>query len=125
MPRTPKQDAWTAFQDNIKDAEILLSYAKGFTNIRKYRMRVELRQSIGNALHVNVRDRDKLNCLDSGDLFMVFRPDASLQPKDFDDLRPILRQVLVAVCAAFETYIADKVMEHVSPACPATIRSPQ
>lgn len=116
MPRLPKQDAWTAFQDNIKDAEVLLSYAKGFINNRKYRMRAELRQSIGETLHVNVRDRNKLNCLDSGGLFVVFRPDADLQPSDFDDLRPILRQVLVAVCAAFETYVADKVMEHVSTA---------
>lgn len=114
MPRLPKQDAWTAFQDNIKDADILLSYAKGFTNNRKYSMRKELKDSIGDALHINVKSRDKLNCIDSGELFVVFRPDANLQPSDFVDLRPILRQVLVAVCSAFETYIADKVMEHVS-----------
>ena len=40
----------------------------------------------------------------------VFFPGSSVQRTDFVDARPLLRQAVVAACAAFETYIGDKAM---------------
>lgn len=76
-------------------------------------MRLELRQRIGGALKMSAEDRDILDCLESKDLFVIFQPGGNLDRSRFDDLRPLLRQALVAACAAFETYVADKTMESV------------
>ena len=51
---------------------------------------------------------------------MVFPPGGELSRDHFRDLRPLLRQSLVAACAALEAYVADKAMEFVGPA----IRAP-
>ena len=79
-------------------------------------MRQELRASVGKALKVPVRRRDDLDCLESDDLFVVFKPDGELGRDQFMDLQPLLRQSLVAGCTALETYVADKVMEYVGDA---------
>ena len=111
-----KQTAYEAFTSNIEDAEVLLSYALAFENRRARRMRRELRDRFGDALKVPQNQRDQLDCLQSADVFLVFIPGGSLSRKDFRDLRPLLRQSLVAACAALETYVADKAMEFVGPA---------
>ena len=54
--------------------------------------------------------------LESDDLFVVFMPSGDLSRDRFTDLQPLLRQSLVAACAALETYVADKAMEFVGPA---------
>ena len=51
--------------------------------------------------------------LESDDLFVVFMPCGDLSRDQFTDLQPLLRQSLVAACAALETYVADKAMESV------------
>ncbi len=118
MPRS-NLDPYKAFEDNIGDAEALLSYAVAFTNQRSRRMRTELRDRVGDALNIPQRERDQLDCLQSSDIFMVFAPGGNLGREDFRDLRPLLRQSIVAGCAALETYVADKAMKFVRQALDA------
>ena len=60
-----------------------------------------------------------MDCLESDDVFVVFKPDGKLGRDQFTDLQPLVRQSLVAGCAALETYVADKVMECVGDALKA------
>ncbi len=105
-----------AFVDNIEDAKALMSYARAFQNKRNRRMRQELRSRVGDALKVPVNQQEDLDCLESDDLFVVFMPSGDLSRDRFTDLQPLLRQSLVAACAALETYVADKAMEFVGAA---------
>jgi hypothetical protein len=108
-----KPSAREAFNYNIEDAETLVLLADALRNQRSRRMRVELRDRLGEALGVARRDRDELDCIESADLFAVFQPGSRLSRDTFDEraLRPLLRQALVAACAALETFVADRVME--------------
>ena len=110
-----KLTPYQAFKDNMKDAEALLSYARAFQNKRSRRMRKELRSRVGHALGIRGSQREALDCLESKDLFVVFMPEGSLGRDLFSDQQPLLRQSLVAACAALETYVADKAMEFVGP----------
>lgn len=76
-------------------------------------MRREKRETIGEALGVPKKGWDDLDCIESEDLFAVFSPDSRLNRDAFDEkaLRPLLRQALVAGCAALETFVGDRVME--------------
>lgn len=116
MARTKRLAPLDAFEDNIADAEALVQYAKAFRNQRTRGMRKELRERIGEALKVPSKKRATLDCLESEHLFVVFMPDGGLGRAQFDDLRPLLRQAVVAACAALETYVADKAMEFVGQA---------
>ena len=60
-----------------------------------------------------------MDCLESDDLFVVFIPDGNLSRDNFNDLAPLLRQSLVAACAALETYVADKAMGFIGSALAA------
>jgi len=102
-----------AFKDNMEDAHHLVRLAEGLTNNRPRRMRSELRDRVGIALRIPDRRRGDLDCIESADVFITFLPGGRLQRKDFIDHRPLLRQALVAGCAAMETYIVDKVMTRV------------
>jgi hypothetical protein len=74
-------------------------------------MRREKREKVGAALGIGKRQFDHLDCVESDDLFVVLKPGSKLERTDFADVRPLLRQALVAGCAALETYVADRVME--------------
>lgn len=113
--RIPKPTALEAFETNISDARHLVGIAEALTNTRVRRMRRELRDRVGEALRVRPKDRDKLDCLQSDHLFVTFLPGAEISRSDFDDARPLLRQAIVAACAAGETYLADRAMELVGP----------
>lgn len=115
MSGKPKQKPLQAFQYNMADAHHLVKLAEGFSNSRARTMRKELRDRVGEALKVRVRERYKLDCLESPDVFLTFLPGSRLQREDFTDHRPLLRQALVAACAATETYLGDKVMDNVGP----------
>lgn len=116
MARPPARLPIEAFRDNFSDAEALVAYVKGFSNNRTRRMRAELRERVGDALNISTRDRDDLDCLESDDLFVVFKPNGSMGRDGFSDLRPLLRQAVVAACASLESFLADKVMRHTSAA---------
>ena len=105
-----------AFESNIADAESLVRFAVAFRNERARRMRAELRTRVGEALKIPAKEQADLDCVESDDLFVVFKPKGSLSREDFEDLRPLLRQAVVAGCAALETYVVDKAMDFVGPA---------
>lgn len=107
MAGVRKPDPYEAFLDNMNDAQRLVAYAKAFTNKRKRRVRQELRNKLAAALGVSSRDRDRIDGLESDDLFVVFKPSASLSRAEFTDLAPLLRQAVVAGCAATETFLVD------------------
>lgn len=115
MTGRPKPKPLQAFEANMADAHHLVRLAEGLTNRRTRAMRKERRERVGAALDIANRRRDQLDCLESDDFFLVFLPGAKLCRKDFEDHRPLLRQALVAACAATETYVADKVMEKIGP----------
>lgn len=76
--------------------------------------------SYGNALgtrsELQQRIARRLDCLESDELFVVLKPAGDLRREDFADLRPLLRQALVAACGALETYVADKTTEFIGRA---------
>lgn len=116
MTSRRKPSPLEAFESNIADAESLVSFAVAFRNERSRGMRAELRDRVGDAIKVPAKERGALDCIESDDLFMVFKPKSALSRADFEDLRPLLRQAIVAGCAALETYVADKAMAFVGPA---------
>jgi hypothetical protein len=113
MPGVSKPTARQAFDDNIADAETLILLADSLRNKRVRRMRQEKRETLGDALGIPKRDWGHLDCIESEDLFAVFSPRSRLDRDTFREkaLRPLLRQALVAGCAALETFVGDRVME--------------
>src|SRR5688500_6041966 len=102
---TPRE----AFDDNMMDAELLVKVARALQNRRKRRIRAELRERVGTALRIQKKRWSEIECVESDDVFVVFKPSAGTRPDDIADLRPLLRQAVVAACAAAETFVADRV----------------
>ena len=97
---------------------MLVELAKLLSNKRTRRMRVELRERIGQTLSVPKRRWKEMECLENDRVFVIFKPGhADFRERlDRENLRPLLRQALVAACAAIETFCADRVMELYSSA---------
>jgi hypothetical protein len=76
-------------------------------------MRRELRERLGEALGLPKKHWEALDCIESDDLFAIFKPGARVDRDSISEpqLRPLLRQALVAACAAVETFVGDRVME--------------
>src|SRR4051794_22296011 len=110
------------FEDNIADAERLLLLTRMLVNTRTYRMRRELRDRVGGAMGVPKRKWGDLDCVESRDLFLVLMPDGAAKRDIFTapELRPLLRQAIVAICAALESYVAEKACTFI----PAAIGAP-
>ena len=102
-----------AFTDNINDAKELLDLAEALTNVRRRRMRRELREKVGQALRLNQGDWDELDCVESDDVFIVLKPETEFTREAFQHQRAMLRQSVVAAATAFETYVGDKATEQV------------
>lgn len=111
-----KPEPFEAFTNNVSDAETLLSYAVALKNRRTRRMRRKVGECIRATLRIPKKRMGRFDCLVSDDLLLVFIPGGTLSRDSFDDLRPLLRQSLVAACAALETYVADKAMDFVGQA---------
>jgi hypothetical protein len=113
MSNVPKTTSRNAFDLNIADAKMLVELAKLLSNRRTRRMRVELRERIGQALSIPRRRWGEMECLENDQVFVTFKPGHASLREQLDDhnLRPLLRQSLVAACAAIETFCADRVME--------------
>ncbi|HUJ80656.1 MAG TPA: hypothetical protein VLW83_02170 [Candidatus Acidoferrales bacterium] len=118
MAAPPKMSARDAFDLNIQDAQMLVELASLLSNRRTRRMRRELRERIGDALSIPQRRRVDLECLENEKVFVTFMPGHADWRDRLDDvgLRPLLRQALVAGCAAVETFCADRIMERYSEA---------
>ena len=55
----------------------------------------------------------EMDCVESDDLFVLLKPGTSLGREDFEAHPSFLRQAIVAACAAFETYLADRAEDEV------------
>ncbi|MEJ7786875.1 MAG: hypothetical protein WKF96_18900 [Solirubrobacteraceae bacterium] len=101
---------------DLEDADKLVALVRAFENRRPYRMRQERRDRVGEALDVRRADRDQLDWIVGDDLVVIFMPKSSYGRDDFAEaeLRPLLRQALVAACAAVETFVADRAKERLS-----------
>lgn len=113
-----KPTAAEAFELNMADADELLRLVRVLADTRKNRMRLEHREAVSQVLGISRRDRDRLDRFESDDIYGVIKPGACIERKDLTEeaLRPVLRQALVAACAAVETFVADRVMERWSGA---------
>ncbi len=113
MAGRPKPSSRQAFDSNMADARFLLRTAEGISNYRTRRARSELRARVGDALRIPTKHHTEIECVESDDLFIVIKPGSSLVRADFADPRPLLRQSIVAACAATETFLNDLVMENI------------
>ena len=113
-----KPNARQAFDANIADAELLFNIARMLQNDRQRRMRVERREKVGVALNLPKRDWPAVEVIENDQIFLAFKPGAGSLGSQLDAaaLRPLLRQAVVAACAAVETFVADRVMDHYAAA---------
>jgi hypothetical protein len=81
-------------------------------------MRRELRESIGKALRVVKAQRSELDCVESDDVFVLLKPGGAVRRHHFTEpeLRPLLRQAVVAAAAAVESYVSEKAATYVAAA---------
>ena len=116
MARKSKIQPIDAFRDSLSDAHTLMLIATAFPNRRVRRMRTELRERVGKAVGLRSQQRSALDCIQNDRVFLLFIKPDHLSRDHFKDTRPLLRQAIVAACAAFETYVADKAMDGVGEA---------
>ena len=81
-------------------------------------MRRELRDSFGEAMRVPRGKWGELDCVESADVFLVLKPSGQAAREHFTEpeLRPLLRQAIVAISAAVESYVAEKACSLLSQA---------
>jgi hypothetical protein len=113
-----KPSAIEVFEDNMAGAARLIGLTKALENTRRYRMRKERREALGIALDLPKRDWNKLDWVESPDLFVILKPNGEHDRTDFTEpeLRPLLRQAVVAIAAAVESYVAEKACSYISEA---------
>lgn len=98
------------FEENIADAQRLLDLASLVQDQRVRWMREELRAAIGTASRLPQKKWGGLDRVESNDLLIILKPDGRATREDFTEisLRPLLRQAVVAIAAAVESYVAEK-----------------
>lgn len=113
MPASAKGKARDAFELNMKDAYLLVELAHLLENRRVKRMRIERRRRIGSALDIPKKRWDEIECIENSQVFITLLPGSAELRHELvaDNLRPLLRQSIVAACAAVETFVADRAME--------------
>ena len=116
MAGVRKPTPMEAFELNMNDARWLVRTAEALENERTRRMRQELRNKVGAALRIPQRDWTKIDCVVSDDIFVIIKPESTITRAHVQDLKPLLRQSIVAACAAFEVYLTDTVMKHIGRA---------
>lgn len=109
MPRgRPKATpALHQFETSIADAELLVALAQALTSKRRRNMRSERRTRVAEAFDVRKSEYGRLALVESDDLWVVFKPAATLLPAQLQDTSPLLRPAIVSACAALETFVAD------------------
>ena len=118
MGRKRKLKPIDVFEDNIADAERLIALTRALLNTRKRGMRAERQRRFGEVLRIPVKDRTKLDCVESDDVFVVLKPNGAVRREHFteSELRPLLRQAIVAISAAVEGYVAEKACSYIGTA---------
>ena len=127
MGNRPKNSAREAFDLNIADAQTLVELAKLLSNRRSRQMRVERREQDWPGPGHTLGRWDSLACIENDRVFVTFKPGHAdwYDRLGGDGLRPLLRQALVAACAAIETFCADRVMERYGTAMRAKLAPPR
>ena len=122
MAGIPKPTARQAFDLNVADAEALVAVVRALRNRRVRRMRPELRERLGSALDLPRRDWDDLDCIESDDLFAVFKPGSQVDRESVSEpsLRPLLRQALVAAVRLLRLLSATESWSGCAPRLTAT-----
>ena len=113
-----KPTALRVFEDNIADADRLIGLTRALLNTRTNRMRRELRESVAEAIRLPRRKWDQLDCVESADVLVLLKPGGNAARDHFTEpqLRPLLRQAVVAISAAVESYVAEKACSFLSQA---------
>ena len=106
MARITHQEVLEIFEENIRDAEMLVRAAEALQNERQRRMRREMRERIGQALKYSRNNLESLDCIENEKVFFVFKNPTELGREHFVDTRPLLRQAVVAGCSAFEHFLS-------------------
>lgn len=116
--RPPKRRPIDVFEDTAADAEWLILLNETLRDTRTRRMRAELREAIGDALHLSKRDRASLDRAESEDVMIVVKPGSRCSRSDFEELRlrTLLRQAVVVIAAAVESYVAEKACDLIGSA---------
>lgn len=114
MTRPAKLSPVDAFCANMTDAHHLVRMAEALTSQRARGARREIRERIGVAMRFRKKDWDRIDVLESPDVWLVFKPDSRLSRDQLLDHKPLLRQALVAGCAATETYLSDKAISRLA-----------
>ncbi len=72
----------------------------------------------GRALKIPKGKWDQLDRVESDDVFVVLKPGGAVKRQHFTEpeLRPLLRQAIVAISAAVESYVAEKASSFISQA---------
>jgi len=107
------------FEENLDDAHRLIELAHALENSRRpYRMRKERRAKVGAALGYAKRDAKELDWIESDHVHVIFKPGGTLDRTRFtgDALRPLLRQAVVAIAAAVESYVSRRACDFISDA---------
>jgi len=110
----PNGDADSPLHDlyaNLEDAERMLAFAAGLSDIRVRRMRADQKQTLGAALHVPSDRRESLERAEGAEAWIIIKPGANLRRDMFgaEALKPLVRQSVVVAAAAVEVYIAARV----------------
>jgi hypothetical protein len=115
-PATPRPIE--VFEENIADAEVLLRFADGLRTQRTRKLREERRDKVGRALGMTKDEREEIDGAESDHLFVLLKAGSPFTREDFTEvaLTPLLRQAVVAVSAAIETWVADRASELVGQA---------
>jgi len=118
MAGKPKPTPIEVFEANIGDAERLLGLTRALLNARTYRMRRERRDAVGALLRLPQKKWNELDCVESKDVFVVLKPGGNVRREHFTEpeLRPLLRQALVAIAAAVESYVSEKACTYIGSA---------
>ncbi len=106
------------FEENLADAQVLLKFAEGLRTERAQRMRSERREALRRMWRLSAAEGEQLDRAESDHLFVVMRPGSVFNRDDFTEpaLRPLLRQAIVALSAAIETYVSDRAEDFVGEA---------
>jgi hypothetical protein len=110
MPGSAKPSPLQSFELNMADAHLLVDLAEALGNFRVRRVRRELREKVGAAIDVPKSDWEEIDCIESGEFFLVLKPGSGWTRDHLRDRSPLLRQAVVAAAAAFESYLADRVV---------------
>lgn len=119
MARAKKLTPIEAFQGNMADAEHLVRVAEILQNERVREVRTEMRGRLGEAFRIPKKRQNAIRMLQNEKVAIVFLPDSNYKAADLADTLPLLRQAIVAACAAVETYYYDLFMSRM----PSVIRA--